>query len=176
MPTDRPKSSRLADPSRNVFLSLGSNLGDSQGLIRKALKQFRAAGIEIVRVSSLYKTEPVDFIDQPWFINCAVKVKTALSPRRLLLALKSIEKSLGRKRVKFKGPRLIDIDILLYENEVVNSPGLTVPHPRMTERRFVLVPLKEIAPRAVHPVTGWTVSELLSKTSDASSVTRLREK
>lgn len=176
MPTARRKSGHLAGPSRIAFLSLGSNLGDSRALIRNALGEIRAAGIKIIQVSSLYKTEPVDYLDQPWFINCVAKVETTLSAKRLLWILKCIERTMGRIRGKPKGPRLIDIDILLYENVVVRSTGLTIPHPRLTERRFVLVPLREIAPRVVHPVTGLSVSELLRNTEDKSRVIRLREK
>jgi 2-amino-4-hydroxy-6-hydroxymethyldihydropteridine diphosphokinase len=176
MPTARSKTKRIAGPPKRVHLSFGSNLGDSRALIRKALRELSAAGIKIVRVSSLYKTEPVDYLDQPWFINCVASVETSLSPHRLLQALISIERTLGRIRGKPKGPRLIDIDILLYENVVVRSARLTIPHTRLTERRFVLVPLREIAPRVAHPVTGLSVSELLSHTADLSRVIRLRKR
>jgi 2-amino-4-hydroxy-6-hydroxymethyldihydropteridine diphosphokinase len=158
-----------------AYLSLGSNLGNSARVLRKALKLLPAAGIRVRGVSSLYKTEPVEFLDQPWFVNCAAEVETALSPRALLREIKSMERTLGRRRGKPKGPRLIDIDILLYENVVVRSPRLAVPHPRLSERRFVLVPLREIAPGATHPVSGKTVSEMLRETTDKSIVIKLKK-
>jgi len=157
-----------------AYLSLGSNLGDSVAMLRKALKMLPAAGIRVGRVSSLYKTEPVEFLDQPWFVNCVTEVSTSLPPRALLRKLKSVEHGLGRRRGKPKGPRLIDIDILLYENVTVRSSRLTVPHPRLSERRFVLVPLREIAPKAAHPVSGKTISEMLRETADKSKVIRLK--
>ena len=132
--------------------------------------------MKILLVSSLYKTEPVEFRSQPWFINCAAEAETKLSPRRLLRLLKSTERALGRRPGTPKGPRAIDIDILLYENIVVLSPALTIPHARLKERRFVLVPLCEIAPGAVHPVGGETVKELLRETHDESKVIKLRKK
>ena len=176
LPTSRSQSSHRAGLPKIVFLSLGSNQGDSRALIRKALEELPAAGIKVVDVSPMYKTEPVDYIDQPWFINCVAKVETTLSPQRLLGTLKCIERTLGRISGKPKGPRLIDIDILLYENVEVKSARLTIPHTRLTERRFVLVPLREIAPRVMHPVSGLSVTELLRKTGDKSRVIRLREK
>ncbi len=176
IPTTRHNCLRPSGKSRRVYLSLGSNLGESRTLIRKALKLLSGTGIKVLRVSSLYRTEPAEFLNQPWFINCAAEVETKLSPRRLLRALKSIERALGRRRGTPKGPRTIDIDILLYENVVVRSPGLTIPHPRLTERRFVLVPLREFAPRVTHPVTGQMISDTLRETTDKSRVIRLKKK
>jgi len=137
-----------------AYLSLGSNLGESALLLRNALKLLAAEGVRVRKVSSFYKTEPVEFLAQPWFVNCAALVETTLTPRQLLRKIKSAERALGRRRGKPKGPRLIDIDILLYENVVVRSSGLAIPHPSMSERRFVLVPLREIAPKVAHPING----------------------
>lgn len=159
-----------------VFLSLGSNIGDRRTLIRKALKVLSGAGIRVLRVSSLYRTEPVDLRNQPWFINCVAKVETDLSPRGLLRLLKSTERTLGRRRGAPKGPRPIDIDILLYENVVVRSRALTIPHARVKERKFVLVPLREIAPRLLHPATRQTVAAMLRETADVSKVVKLKKK
>lgn len=159
-----------------MFLSLGSNLGDRPTLIRNGLKMLSGAGVKVLRVSSLYRTEPVDLRRQPWFINCVAKVETKLSPRELLRLLKSTERKLGRSRGTPKGPRPIDIDILLYENELVSSRALIIPHARMTERRFVLIPLREIAPRVIHPVTRKTISAMLRETADVSKVVKLEKK
>jgi 2-amino-4-hydroxy-6-hydroxymethyldihydropteridine diphosphokinase len=157
-----------------VYLSFGSNLGDRAGQIRKALKMLPAAGIRVRRVSPLYSTEPVGFRDQPWFVNCVAEVSTGLTPLQVLKRVKSIERKLGRRIGIPKGPRPIDIDILLYENLVVRSPRLTIPHPRMSERRFVLVPLRELAPQIRHPVSQRTVLEMLADTEDWSRVVRLK--
>lgn len=158
-----------------AYLSLGSNLGDSARVLRKTLSLLPAAGVRVCRASSFYKTEPVEFLAQPWFVNCAAEVETTLTPHQLLRKVKSIERALGRRRGKPKGPRLIDIDILLYENEVVHSPGLDIPHPGLTKRRFVLVPLREIAPTAKHPANGKTVRQMLRDTADRSKAVRVRK-
>jgi 2-amino-4-hydroxy-6-hydroxymethyldihydropteridine diphosphokinase len=160
---------------KRVYLSLGSNLGDRVARIREAIEALASAGIEVHRVSSFYKTEPVDFRPQRWFVNCVAEVSTDLMPRRLLKTLQSLERSLGRRLGIAKGPRSIDIDILLYENVVVRSTTLTIPHERLAERRFVLVPLGELAGQLRHPVTQRTVLDMLHDTSDTSQVVRMRE-
>jgi len=142
-----------------AYLSLGSNLGDREANIASALKMLGREA-RILEVSSLYETEPVGYKDQPWFLNCACSVETNLSPQALLEFVKAIEKNLGRKPTLRFGPRLIDIDILFYDGLILDSPDLVVPHPRLAERAFVLVPLKEIAPNLVHPLSGLTIEEL----------------
>ena len=143
-----------------VYLSLGSNLGDRQANIRTAIGQLLDLGY-VQEVSSLYETEPVEFTDQPWFLNCAVAVRTELIPREFLAGMLAIERSMGRQRTQPKGPRIIDIDILLFGAAHINTPTLTVPHPAMHERRFVLEPLAEIAPDVKVPLLKKTVRELL---------------
>ena len=160
---------------KRVFLSLGSNLGDRSGNITKALDGLASAGVEVRRVSSFYRTEPVDYTQQPWFINCVAEVATELLPMQLLSALQRVERKLGRLRSINKGPRKIDIDILLYENAVIRSATLNIPHVSMAERRFVLVPLRELEPRLRHPVTEQTVTEMLGDTSDTSQVIRINQ-
>ena len=158
---------------KRVYLSLGSNLGDRIGHILAALKMLPGRGVESRRLSSFYRTEPVDVRPQPWFVNCVAEGATELMPLRLLRTLQSVERALGRRRGTPKGPRTIDIDILLYENRVVRSAALTIPHPRLEERRFVLVPLHELEPRLRHPITERTVAEMLAETRDASQVVKL---
>ena len=158
---------------KTVYLSLGSNLGDRQSNLRNAIGRLLELG-DVVEVSSLYETEPVEVTDQPWFLNCAVAVRTELLPREFLAGILAIEKSMGRVRTQPKGPRVIDIDILLFGQQTINTPELTVPHPAMAERRFVLVPLAEIAPEVVHPTTQESIRELLSKLpEDGAKVKRV---
>jgi 2-amino-4-hydroxy-6-hydroxymethyldihydropteridine diphosphokinase len=161
-------------PSKRVYLSLGSNRGDRVANLRRAFEELGKAGVKVVRASSFYRTEPVDFGPQPWFLNCAVEASTELMPMQLLKAVKSVEWTLGRRPGVSKGPRPIDIDILLYENVMVRSAVLTIPHERMHTRRFVLVPLRELAPAARHPVNKKTVAEMLHDSTDLSQVVRYK--
>jgi len=160
-------------PTKRVFLSLGSNLGDREANIRKALEQLPGVGVAIRRVSSFYRTEPVDFRPQAWFVNCVAEAETRLMPLQLLQAVKFVERALGRRPALAKRPRPIDIDILLYESVVMRSAVLNIPHARMTERRFVLLPLRELAGNLRHPVTKRTVYEMLQEAGDTSQVVRL---
>ena len=155
---------------KRVYLALGSNLGDRQANIESALKLLDERSVRVRRVSSLYRTEPIGYIAQPWFVNCAAEVATDLMPLQLLRRCQAIQREMGRRPGPRNGPRLIDIDILLYENVVMQSPEVTIPHPRMAERRFVLVPLSEIAADAEHPVTRQTVREMLGSAPPAAVV------
>jgi 2-amino-4-hydroxy-6-hydroxymethyldihydropteridine diphosphokinase len=145
---------------KTVYLSLGSNLGDRESNLRTAIEKLGEVG-EVIAVSSLYETEPVEFTAQPWFLNCAVAVRTELMPKLFLSKIQAVERQMGRRRVQPKGPRTIDIDILLFGNSVISVRQLEVPHPAMHRRRFVLEPLNEIAPDVRHPVFKRTVRELL---------------
>lgn len=155
---------------KHIYLSCGSNLGDRVAHLRRALAELDESGIKVVQVSPFYRTEPVDYRAQPWFVNCVAEIHTDLLPLRLLSALQKIERKMGRRRTTAKGPRPVDLDILFYENAVIRSGALTVPHKGLAERRFVLVPLCDIAPSFRHPVTRRTVAEMLSETPDRSQV------
>ena len=157
-----------------AYLSVGSNLADRAANIERALALLKGAGVRIVRRSSLYKTEPVEFVSQGWFLNLAAEVETTLMPRQLLRATRRIEQEMGRRRIVRAGPRVLDIDILLYGTNIISTPELEIPHPRMADRRFVLVPMAELAPGLRHPVLKLTMLELLAATGDRSQVTRLR--
>ena len=148
-----------------VYLSLGSNLGDRAANLREGLKRLEAAEIHILRQSAIYETEPQDLPQQPWFLNLVVEAETRLFPVQLLARIQDVERDMGRRRVTPKGPRTIDIDILIYGSFVIQTRPLQVPHPRLTRRRFVLEPLAEIAPELRHPVSGQTIRELLAATS-----------
>lgn len=159
---------------KTAYVSLGSNVGDREQQIAAAIQALGARGIRVMRRSSIYSTEPVDVATQAWFLNCVLEIETDLMPRQLLRTFKEIENELGRKYTVRRGPRVIDIDILLYGSSVVQTPDLEIPHPRMTQRRFVLVPLVEIAPAAHHPVENKSAEELLAETEDRSVVHRCR--
>jgi 2-amino-4-hydroxy-6-hydroxymethyldihydropteridine diphosphokinase len=145
---------------KRVYLSLGSNVGDRGDHLREAITRLESAG-HVVSVSSFYETEPVEVTNQPWFLNCAIEIETTKMPKQLMAAVLAIEQEMGRQRTRNKGPRTIDIDILLFGDTVVDSPELTIPHPAMHERRFVLEPLAEIAPETRHPVFKKTIREML---------------
>lgn len=159
---------------KRVYLSLGSNVGDREASLNAAIERLRLVG-EVVAVSSFYETEPVEFTRQPWFLNCAVALDTEKMPRQLLRALLALEQEMGRRRTQRKGPRNIDIDILLFADSVVDTKGLTIPHPALAERRFVLQPLTEIAPAARHPVLGKSVQELHAALPPGQVVRKMKE-
>jgi 2-amino-4-hydroxy-6-hydroxymethyldihydropteridine diphosphokinase len=147
--------------SRIVYLGLGSNVGERERNLRDALDLLAEPRLRVLRVSSFYETAPLEVRDQPWFLNAVAEVETDLFPKQLLARIQKIEQQLGRKRVRPKGPRTVDIDILLYGATVIDTEELQVPHPRLAERRFVLEPLAELAPELRHPVTRRTVTEML---------------
>ncbi|MFZ0583586.1 MAG: 2-amino-4-hydroxy-6-hydroxymethyldihydropteridine diphosphokinase [Candidatus Acidiferrales bacterium] len=155
---------------KDIYLSLGSNIGDRALSISRAIDSLPVHGVHVVQQSSPYETEPVELRDQEWFLNGVVEVETKLTPQRLMQALLDIERSMGRLRLTPKGPRIIDMDILLFGSTIVHERGLEIPHPRMAERRFVLVPFAEIAAGAIHPVLKKTIAELLDETPDRSEV------
>jgi 2-amino-4-hydroxy-6-hydroxymethyldihydropteridine diphosphokinase len=146
---------------KTVYLSLGSNIGDRPSNLQTAIERLAAPRLRILRTSPIYETEPVDYTGQRWFLNQVAEAETELFPMQLLSRIGKIERELGRVRTLPKGPRTIDIDILLYGRMVVRSATLEIPHPRMAQRRFVLAPLADLAPDLRHPVTRLTVREML---------------
>jgi 2-amino-4-hydroxy-6-hydroxymethyldihydropteridine diphosphokinase len=160
-----------------AYLSLGSNVGDREANLRDALARLSAIG-RLVAVSSLYETEPVEFTRQPWFVNCAVALETSKTPTQLMPAILRIEEEMGRQRLQKKGPRSIDIDILMFligeiEDAIRDSKELTIPHPAMHLRRFVLEPLAEIAPDLLHPILKKRISELRDALPEGQAVRRI---
>ena len=154
-----------------VYLSMGSNLGDRAANLSAAIAALPSAGFRVGKISSQYETEPVDYLAQPWFLNLVVEGETDQSPLELLHALRNIEAQVGSKKEFAKGPRILDIDILLYGDQTVDTPELQVPHPRMLRRKFVLAPLAEIAPRASHlQWKGLTAIAALEQLKDSSEV------
>ena len=153
-----------------IYLSLGSNIGDRLANLRDAIAALPGAGVSVRKISSIYETEPVDLLEQPWFLNCALEAETSLEPQALLHALRAIESRIGRTKAVPKGPRIIDLDILFYADKIIATSELQVPHPRLSQRRFVLLPLAEIAPTLNDPISGATVQALLQQTKDRSTV------
>lgn len=156
-----------------AIIALGSNVGDRDANLKNALRELGRYG-KVTAVSSVYETEPVYFEDQEWFLNAAASLQTDLDPPALLLALQSVETSMGRRRGTRYGPRVIDLDILFYDALVVSEPDLQIPHPRLVERMFVLVPLLEIRPNLIHPILRVPVSELAAgRKGDPKTVRKL---
>ncbi len=151
-----------------IYLSLGTNLGERSDNLRTAIDALQAGGVRVLRTSPVYETEPVDYRDQGWFLNLVVECETALSPSKLLALIARIERELGRVRDLPKGPRTIDIDILIYGHAVIDTVHLQIPHPRIAERRFVLAPLADLAPDLRHPVTGRSVRQMLENAPPAA--------
>jgi len=157
---------------KTVYLSLGSNLGDRAGNLREAVSRLGELG-EIKAVSAVYETEPVEVEGgQPWFLNCALCMETQLMPRQFLVRMLAIEKQMGRRRYAAKAPRTIDMDILLFGRAAIDTPELTIPHPGLEHRRFVLQPLADIAPGLRLPVSKRTVTEILDALPPDSGVVR----
>ena len=159
---------------QNGYVGLGSNLGDRAGHLLLAVRGMLDAGLDVIRLSSIYETEPVEYENQPAFLNMVAEVRgsTLPSPEQMLARLLRIEYALGRKRDIPMGPRTIDLDVLIFKDQLIETELLTVPHPRLALRRFVLVPLNELVPSLVHPVLGKSIRELLAQTKDRSTVTR----
>lgn len=156
-----------------IFIGLGTNIGDKLANLRMALEEISKNAI-ILKKSHVYKTAPWGYLDQDDFNNMAIEIEADLSPEELLDTLKSAEQNLGRVETFRYGPRMIDMDILLYRDEILETDRLSVPHPRMIERAFVLAPLAEIAPDALHPIIGLTISELAARVN-LGGVERLKQ-
>jgi len=146
---------------KTVYLGLGSNVGGREAMLQAAIDRLHSKDLRITRLSSVYETEPMDLSNQRWFLNLVAEAETTLFPMQLLARTSKVEILLGRKRGIPKGPRTIDIDVLLYGNAVIDTPALTVPHPRLSERRFVLAPLAELVPDLRHPVSRRSIRDLL---------------
>ena len=159
------------------FIGLGSNMGEPVDRCLEGIEYLRKMkGTQVLRRSSFYRTEPVGFLDQEWFINAVVEIRTTLSASELMLEFQAIESLMGRQKPVKWGPRIIDLDILLYGQEVIHTDLVTVPHPEFHKRRFVLEPLYEIAPYAIHPAFGVSVAGLMERLADENKIERLKEK
>ncbi|HEX3185285.1 MAG TPA: 2-amino-4-hydroxy-6-hydroxymethyldihydropteridine diphosphokinase [Pyrinomonadaceae bacterium] len=159
---------------QNAYVGLGSNLGNRAACLLLAVRGMLDAGLDVIRLSHVYETEPVDYENQPPFLNMVAELRgsTLPSPETVMARLLRIEYSLGRTRDVRMGPRTIDLDLLICKDAQVSTEFLTLPHPRLHNRRFVLVPLNELVPTLVHPVLGKSIGELLANTNDKSSVAR----
>ena len=162
--------------TKSAYLGLGSNVGDRENNLRRALEALAAPDLRIARLSPIYETEPVEFTEQAWFLNQVIELETELFPMQLLTRLTRVERSLGRVRTIPKGPRIIDIDILFFSRAVVRTAKLEIPHPAIAARRFVLAPLADLAPGLRHPVTRRTVREMLDAAPAAKVVPYLSKR
>jgi 2-amino-4-hydroxy-6-hydroxymethyldihydropteridine diphosphokinase len=158
-----------------VYIALGTNIGEREANLLQAFRLLPESGVHVRRVSSIYETEPVDYLDQEWFLNAVLEGETELDALDLLSALRVIEARMGSKKAFAKGPRKIDLDILLYGSETIDTPELQVPHPRMLERKFVLIPLAEIAPNLRHPSWKSGVAHILAASADHSAVKKFHD-
>ena len=156
-----------------AVLGLGSNVGDRRSHLQRAIRDLASSRLEIVQSSSLYLTEPVDYPDQTWFLNQALLIRTRLPPYRLLARCLEVEEALGRQRRLPKGPRTLDVDILLYADRVLGDPKLTIPHPRFHLRRFALTAAAEVAAGWKHPRLGLSLAGLLERCRDPAQVVRV---
>jgi 2-amino-4-hydroxy-6-hydroxymethyldihydropteridine diphosphokinase len=156
-----------------VYIALGSNVGEREANLREAVRRLSQSAVKVTKLSSIYETEPVDYLDQAWFLNLVLEGRTHLSASQLLASLRKIEADMGSSKPFAKGPRLIDLDILLYDNDTIDTPELQVPHPRMVLRNFVLAPLAEIAPSLQHPRWPADAAYLAAHSPDKSIVRRL---
>jgi 2-amino-4-hydroxy-6-hydroxymethyldihydropteridine diphosphokinase len=154
---------------KTIYLGLGSNMGDRRAHLADAIVGLQASDLRITRASSVYETAPQDVPDQPWFLNQVVEAETDLFPKQLLSRARKVERALGRKRGVAKGPRIIDIDILLFGDSIIDADDLQIPHPRMLERRFVLEPLAEIAPDLRFPINNKTIREMLNSVASQAA-------
>ncbi len=161
-----------------AYVGIGSNIGDQINNCLKAISMINSTdGCSVVKRSSFYRTEPVGYKDQAWFVNCVILLKTGFSPDKLFFRLQEIEKVMGRKKKIRWGPRLIDLDIIMYDDLVMDNGNLSIPHPLMHKRRFVLVPMNEIAPEVIHPVLNKSIREILDGLSeDGQAVFLIRDK
>jgi 2-amino-4-hydroxy-6-hydroxymethyldihydropteridine diphosphokinase len=157
-----------------VYLSLGSNIGDRAENLQDAIRGLEVLG-RVMMVSFFYETEPVEVTAQPWFLNCAVKLETEKMPKQLLGCILELERNMGRRRHQNIGPRIIDVDILLFGNSIVDTLDLTIPHPALHQRRFVLEPMVELAPEVRHPVFKRTMRELRDALPPGQAVKKLNK-
>ena len=158
-----------------VYLGLGSNIGNPQDNIDTAIKHISQFA-EVVQISSMYTTEPVGYADQDWFVNCCIELNTDISAEKLFSHLQRIEQGMGRVKKILNGPRIIDIDVLLWNDQTIQTDQLVVPHPRMHERAFVLEPLSEIAPNLVHPTLKKSMTQLFDELEDRHQIKKVENK
>lgn len=160
---------------KKAYIGIGSNIGDKTANCKKAIELLKEnPQIKVTKISDFYETEPVGYKEQEWFVNCAVEIETDLNPQELILLCQTIESKLGRKRKIKYGPRIIDLDILLYNNDIIDTTELKIPHPEMHKRSFVLKPLSDIAPDAVHPVLKKTIEKLLNNLTEESAINKIK--